>query len=298
MRSRILIVTCLSLLIFAGGVALYLYPSKSTEIITLTADTSPTKKKPTDPGGMVLPNSDSLVYEKLKTKVTNRKIRILPEPEAPIEIRRTLKTEAKFLDSIEEILDNIEYYEAKLANNKPDALGGSQDSRYGDSSYEDSSYRDSSYGDSRYLDSNYVMPNILIAKSEIPDDMMQDNPPQNDSSRGPHSILIAGTKLNITRAAEPEHKMAQFNLISKDSDGYKIQLSSAYSLASAETQWKALQKRHAKILKGAALITKRVEGKNERIFYLVMAGTYSSLSHAKSLCRKLGARKQNCIITR
>ena len=74
--------------------------------------------------------------------------------------------------------------------------------------------------------------------------------------------------------------------------------SSAYSQNEAQNKWATIQQKHKKILQGANLVVKRVEGKNEQIFFLVMAGSYPSLGHAKLVCKKLSRRKQNCIVTK
>ena len=63
-------------------------------------------------------------------------------------------------------------------------------------------------------------------------------------------------------------------------------------------KWQTISQKHRKILNDANLIIKKIEGKNERIFFLVMAASYPSLSHAKLLCKKLSKRKQNCIVTK
>lgn len=51
----------------------------------LTADTSPAKSRPDQPGGMEVPHQDKLVYERLHEKGTQPNIeRLLPPPEAPL----------------------------------------------------------------------------------------------------------------------------------------------------------------------------------------------------------------------
>lgn len=233
----------------------YFYPSNTLDVITLLPDDLETKKKPTDPGGLVLPNSDSLVYERLKgSSPIEKKINLLPEPEEAIEIIRNQEIKANIFDSIDEILDNIEYYEDEY--NSPEKNN---------------------------IDNfDYVIPNILLAKD---DDKLEEN-----------SIRVTGSNLNIIKAIEGERKLIKANVIDKNEKGYKIQLASAYSQNDATKKWQSISQRHKKILKDANLIIKKIEGKNERIYFLVMAGSYPSLSHAKLLCKQLSKRKQNCIV--
>lgn len=251
----IILLFVLALVVFA--VRSYVRSSQSDNVVILQPDDSETKKKPKDPGGLVLPNSDSLVYESLKKgKYSEKKINLLPDPEEPLEIIRKQEVKAKLLDSIDEILDNIEYYENEyIALEKEDIEN-----------------------------SEYIIPNILLAKD--------------DSKLDENSIYVPGTSLNIMKALEGGHKIANYNVVNEVEKGYKIQLASAYSQGDAMKKWKEISQKHRKILNDANLIIKKIEGKNERIFFLVMAGSYPSLSHAKLLCKKLSRRKQNCIITK
>jgi cell division septation protein DedD len=55
------------------------------ELPLIEADDSPTKHRPAEPGGMVIPNQDKLVYETLGDERNLDKIeRLLPPPEEPL----------------------------------------------------------------------------------------------------------------------------------------------------------------------------------------------------------------------
>lgn len=258
MKQKVIIILLLiGLSLVAFAIRSYFYSSHSDDVVTLLPDDSETKKKPKDPGGLVLPNSDSLVYERLKGgSHRERKINLLPEPEEPIEIAKKQEVKTKLLDSIDEILDNIEYYENEYITSE----------------------------DNDTENTDYVVPNVLLAKD---DDKLDEN-----------SIYVPGTSLNIIKALEGGHKIANYNVVDEEEGGYKIQLASAYSQNDAMKKWQYISQKHRKILNDANLIIKKIEGKNERIFFLVMAGSYPSLSHAKLLCKKLSKRKQNCIVTK
>lgn len=225
----------------------------------LAPDERPTKKKPEDPGGLVVPNSDSLVYEKLQSGIQKkRKVNILPEPEEPLELLKKADDPVIFLDSIDEILANIESYEDVLA--KDEAIAEEVD--------------------------ELVMPNDLKAK------------PVSKSQDDEEEIIIPGTSLSIIRSAETRFYMQDVEITNNENAGYKVQLAVAFSQSDANARWQEITRRHGRILQGANLITRKVEGKNERIFYVVMAGTYPSLSYAKLVCKRLISHKQNCIVTK
>lgn len=257
MRNRRLVISAIILLLLLIVAGYYFMRSSGDMgVVTLSPDHGETKVKPKDPGGMVIPHSDSLVYQKIKKgNVVERKVNLQPEPESPVNMNRAPEAKSNLVNSIDEILANIEYYESQLSEEGGD------------------------------LEEEYILPNNLLSK-------------ENAQAEEDKYLFVPGTKLQIIRALESRYKSLDEHILAEDQDGYKVQLSSANSLPEAKKQWQFLKQKHAKIIKNANLITKRVEGKNERIFFLVMAGTYPSLNHAKLVCRKLTARKQNCIITK
>lgn len=269
MRSKKFIILIFIACITAITLILYFfYARHSHEIVTLQPEEGETKVKPENPGGIVIPNSDSLVYNKLySADVKKTQTYILHNTEDPVELKRSKEDQTQYLDSIDEILANIENYENEAPNNS--SINSSVDNN-----------------------EDYVMPNNLknLAQKQ---ELVTDNRDTQDKL-----VSSFNNGLKIIKSEDERYRSMQINVVSKSEDGYKIQLSSAYSLADARKQWLAIKTKHAKILGNANLITKKVSGKNERIFYLVMAGTYPSLSNAKLVCRKLSFKKQSCIITK
>ena len=232
-------------LILATFLLFYLYTSEPKEIVILSSDNTKTKKKPKDPGGIVIPNSDSLIYDKLrKTNIASHDIRITSITEKPLRLKRNLNSQPKFLDSIDKILFDIEQHEKKIVKKDNDSRAN------------------------------------------------------NETTHVLHSADTKTPKLQITTGSGNRYKekSPSINSITKE-NGYKIQLAVSYSFEDIAPYWHQIKTKH-KILARADLITKKIKGKNERIFYLIMAGTYPSLSQAKLVCRKLSSAKQNCIITK
>lgn len=262
MRKRFVISACIGGAVAFMLISYFFKPLSNKEVLTLYPDEGQAKVKPSDPGGVIIPYSDNLVYNKLRSKDAKLDgIHFLPDPEKPIEIvRNTIESQPQFLDSIDEILANIEHYETELVE--------------GDLDDNDAS--------------DYIMPNMLTAKDSEPDNSEACN----------EVIFVAGAKLQVIKALEDRYQLSRNNVVSKGEQGYKIQLSSASSEADANKQWRRIRKKHSKILQDTHLIIKKVEGKNERIFFLIMAGTYPSLNQAKRVCKHLSYKKQNCIVTK
>ena len=82
-------VTGFAIVAVIAGLGGYVYQEAAapavSELPLIEADDSPTKHRPAEPGGMVIPNQDKLVYETLGDESNLDKIeRLLPPPEEPM----------------------------------------------------------------------------------------------------------------------------------------------------------------------------------------------------------------------
>ncbi len=82
-------VTGFAVIAAIAGLGGYVYQETTApavgELPLIEADDSPTKHRPAEPGGMVIPNQDKLVYETLGDEGNLDKIeRLLPPPEEPM----------------------------------------------------------------------------------------------------------------------------------------------------------------------------------------------------------------------
>jgi len=222
------------------------------------------KRRPIDPGGIIIPHSNSLIYEKLKpANAPEAEINLSSEPEEPLELGfRSPAHDVAEYDSIDDILAKID-------------LDGEDKPAVNVSSSE--------------VD-NTVNTELTRA---MEDDGNIDNSTDEDKGEGQANI----PQLKITKLSGENNKLYKLNKNSADS-GYKIQLSLAWSEKEAKNEWERIQMRHMKYLKNAQLVIKKVKTNNNRIIYLVMAGNYPSLNQAKLVCKKLVSSKQNCIVTK
>ena len=222
------------------------------------------KRRPIDPGGIIIPHSNSLIYEKLKpVNALEAEINLSSDPEEPLELGfRSRANDVAEYDSIDDILAKIDLE----GEDKPVANISALE-----------------------VDNNITTELIR----NIEDDGNDGN--NLDVSREEAEANIP--QLKITRLSGENNKLYKLNKNSADS-GYKIQLSSAWSEKEAKNEWERIQMRHLKYLKNAQLIIKKIKTNNNRIIYLVMAGNYPSLNQAKLVCKKLVASKQNCIVTK
>lgn len=227
------------------------------EIIVLAPEMSATKKKPDDSGGLIIAHSENSLYEKLRLRSTStEKINILPEPEEPMQLNDKLALDTPVL-----ILDSIDEILANISIDEDVDLIQPENANIVEN-----------------IESEDAKEQIIVQKEEGT------------------QIYVEGTKLNIVRSTNPRFGTNKIDVIKNEYGGYKIQLSLVFSQNDAYSRWQEISKRHSKILKGANLIVKKINGQNDRIFYMIMAGTYPSLNQAKLVCKKLILHKQNCIV--
>lgn len=220
------------------------------------------KRRPIDPGGIIIPHSNSLIYEKLKpASAIEAEVNLSSDPEEPLELGfRSHANDVAEYDSIDDILAKIDLE----GEGKPAA--------------------------------NVSLPEVdNTVTAELTSNMEDDGNDYNnpDVSKGEADI----PQLKITKLSGENNKLYKLNKNSTDS-GYKLQLSLAWSEKEAKNEWERIQMRHIKYLKNAQLVIKKVKTNNNRIIYLVMAGNYPSLNQAKLVCKKLVSSKQNCIVTK
>ena len=263
--SKIILFAVITL---AGLIALYLkcFSHINNKDIILSENQEEYKRKPLDPGGVIIPHSNSLIYEKLKpSNAMIGNVNFLSDPEEPIDLgfKSNLENVAVY-DSIDDILAKLDLHQEDIiARNEP-------------SNREE----DSVSNTTDLVNSNSLHDEIHVSDTPIT----------------PSTDQIV-SKLKITKLGAENNKLYGFNINSVES-GYKIQLSSAWSEKEAKTEWQKIQVRHIKYLKNAQLIVKKVKVNNDRIIYLIMSGNYSSLNQAKLICKQLVSNKQNCIVTK
>jgi cell division septation protein DedD len=86
-RRSLLIAGSIIVVFLFGGVLWYLYyeKNKGGEVPLITADATPVKTAPENPGGMEVENQDRLIFDKVSGETTPLKDAVQPAPEQPID---------------------------------------------------------------------------------------------------------------------------------------------------------------------------------------------------------------------
>lgn len=248
-------------LIFIGAFfgAYYFWYEKEVQIVTIEPEVGAIKVRPEEPGGIVIPNTDSLIYNQ---EIFNKKrIHLLPDPEQPINIPRSVVDNASdqliYSDSIDDILNNLERYE-KLYN-------------------ELASKADLTDVEAQNGIIEYTIEREVAVNEQI----------NSEKEVNPYDLEIekAPTKRRWTRNNTQQN-------------GYLVQLGVAFNENDASTKWQLIKKKHNKLLGKREMVLQKGQGSNGKFFYLIMTGYYESFSDAKYVCRQLIAQKQSCIIVK
>lgn len=242
------------------------YDQDNRQVMVIYPDLLPTKIKPQDSGGILLPNSNNIIYENLRQKKVNRNVVLQPEPEKPLNItQHKVACNIDEVDSIDNILSNIIKID-KTTSQEANKL--------------------------KENENTIILPETI--KSSTEDQIAT-------ASLG-ESITQTTSQnqigLNIVKLTETHRKIDEIALNNQKPGGYQIQLASVKSESEANHEGERLKKKYTKILNDKIIKIKKVKSGNGNYFYLLLMGNYDNISQAKAVCKKLATYQQNCIITK
>ncbi|WP_341756973.1 MULTISPECIES: SPOR domain-containing protein [unclassified Candidatus Tisiphia] len=270
MVNRILLRIIIFLSIFS--VITYLvytnYHQDSGQVVTIYHDQSPTKIKPQDSGGIVIPNANNIIYENLQQKKVSKAITLQPEPEKPLNITKQKSVQSdEDIDSIDTILfgiietDQVKYEKHKLSNNEEGT--------------------------------EIILPNIIKNEPVQKENLIEQQTVP--VAQQPNSNKVG---LNIIKVTESRRKIDDRQLLNKSNQGgYKIQIASVKSESEANQEMERLKKKYGKTFNNIIINIKKVQSDKGNFFYLVLVGNYPNINQAKAICKKLSDNQQGCIIT-
>ena len=263
---KILVATIGALVVAAfGWVAWIAYDEgvRTGEVKTVPvihADIGEIKRKPAEPGGLVVPHQDKLVFNRLAPGQADEPIeRLLPLPEVPLALP------------------------AKESNKPPAVKSVGPVSAPPDTEI------------ATALTPKLVEPGPLPK----PPVVAAVEPPPAPPALPPEPAQLAAKtpppppELAVkTPAPAPSVEKAP---ALKDGAAWRIQLVSLSSLEGAETVWGRMQKANTDLLGGLELLVQTVK-LPKGTFYRVQAGPLANRAAADSLCGTLKSRKQDCLV--
>lgn len=269
------------------GLAWYAYhngtqPMKDDELPVIEADKTPVKEKPLDPGGMQFPNQDKTVFETFAGNNPNlpKVERVLPPPEEPLpqgtdssgtstwindKIKKTPADEAAPASKREQVIPppttDMEAKAAAVAVPPPAAV--------------ESAVAAIDPNTTGYIAKE--QPSAPVEISEVP---VKAAPPD---------------KIAKPVALEEPKKHAAQPAKAAPAHGVQVQLGAYRSEKEAHDAWNKMIRKYAALGSKQPVIVKADLGA-KGVYYRLRAAGFASSAEAKSLCSKLSASGQACIL--
>jgi cell division septation protein DedD len=227
----------------------------------IKADETPVKEQPEDPGGMEIPHQDKKVFEVLKAEPEEEKVEtLMAPPEQVVE-------EAAPVDIAED--------PALKKSSEPETLMSKAEDVKEEVKAEAEATADT------------VATKVEEAKEEIADKVEE---PKEEATEAVEKVEEAPAVSTPPKAAEP--KMAP------GGEAYRVQLGAFRSSDAAKKAWRDLQKKHELLLGGEVYKVVSVEIKGKGVFHRLQAGAFAARADATTLCEKLKAEKQDCLVAK
>ncbi len=286
--------------------------SNNEDIPLVRADTGPTKEKPSDPGGMDVPNRDKTVYERLSGDNTEPKLeRLLPRPEKPLEkpaagmdIPELSETVSKTtgMPAISKELPPAPVEEKKVEQPTEPQMPSSTPqpvAKLPEVPTEEMAEKITPPPPAPLVDQN--APRALTKRSETP--AGPDEKDKEDLAAKIAEALNAPDEKTSPQATPPvsqPQKMAKtVNPIKPlATAGYVLQLMSSKNEAGVKSAWEKIKAKNADLIKGLPGSIVKADLGNKGIYYRLRLGPVQTSDKAKAVCNSLKERKVGCFIVR
>ncbi len=221
------------------------------------------KEKPSDPGGMKVPDRDKLVYDRMAGDQgaggAGQVERLLPPPETPIEPPKEMTEQAP------QALEPKTAVAAAPVPAPPPAAPAAS-----------------------------VAPSAPEPAAQPVAKAQPAPQPAPKPVAEPVKAKPAPTPTPTLAPAAPTVAKAT----GKAGQGYMIQLSAVRNEANAKSEWARLVKKHGDVLGGLELVIQRADLGAKGVFYRVRGGWFANRGEAKAVCAELAKRNVGCLIAK
>lgn len=280
LRWMSVVVVCLVVVGFFS-LAWYAYhtsqqPLSSEDAETITADDSPYKEKPSQPGGMEIEHQDATVYDMIAdpSKKEEAKVeQLLPEAEEPMVTRDTTAVPPK-----KEVGD---YVKQEPAPEQKEAKTQEAPVKVAEPKGEEVVKVAPAAGNPAPAAAapKEVVVNKLLVKAE---------PAAAKPAEAPKSIQVASVaKKEAAKPATPKPAA---------SGAFQVQVGALKSQAEAENTWKTLVAKHGPLLSGKSHTVVKADLGEKGTFYRLRVTGLASKNDASKLCSGLQGRGASCML--
>ena len=236
--------------------------------VFIKADEIPFKERPVDKGGLYIPNQDKKVYQLLDKKKEELQIEhtapTTEDPKEPIALE-----EVKNSEDVEKLIKEETYGRKEEA---PQIV----------------------VSDEMPLEVLPLKPvQKGIQKKAPTPPKVKKIPTKKTTKKG---LLSDSKKATEKEALKKKNAQTKKQALKKTGKTFAVQLLSAQNEKAVEKAWKNILKKQKQILSKYSHRVKKVKiGKNT--FYRLLIGNFRARTEALSLCKKLKAHKQSCVLS-
>ncbi|HEC90382.1 MAG TPA: SPOR domain-containing protein [Alphaproteobacteria bacterium] len=254
--------TLVVITVIGGGGAWYFYGQRlaggDDAVPLIRAAEGPVKVRPDNPGGMIVPDRDKLVYDRMQGMEGRPAERLLPPPEIPLA--------PPGAETLEKTVTAPAVMPSPVTS--PPALEPA---------------------------ARPTTKEVLAAKPPSPPPpVLEDEVKKLTAAAKPKAKKEAATpaakpETLMARAAKPPKAQASV---------YRVQLAAVRTQKRAREEWGRLQKKHSTLLGLLTMSLTRADLGTKGVFYRLRAGPLATESAARELCDELAKRKVGCLIIR
>jgi hypothetical protein len=271
-----------------GGVTWYAYTqgvrTGSEGAAPFLKPTGPAKVQPTEPGGLDVPNQDKLVYNRLDRRGDDKKVeRLLPPPESPLPPPKGAVGSAAASPAKEPPLAS-----PKLA--RPDSPP-EQTAKFPEPPKPPEKQKKETKTTEPPKPPQPPQPTAAPAAPKAATPTVPPPPAAPTAAVKPPAPPKAP-------AAQPATSATAVKPPASPGKGYRVQIGSMRSQASAERAWKITSGKHKDVLGALSLQVQRAKLQGRGEFFRVQAGPLKDAAAARQVCTTLKQRKVGCIIVR
>ncbi|NCB49125.1 MAG: SPOR domain-containing protein [Alphaproteobacteria bacterium] len=232
--------------------------------VFIKADEIPFKERPVDKGGLYIPNQDKKVYQLLDKKKEELQIEhtapTTEDPKEPIALE-----EVKNSEDVEKLIKEETYGRKEEA---PQIV----------------------VSDEMPLEVLPLKPVQKKVQKKAP------TPPKVKEIPTKKGLLLDSKKATEKEALKKNNSQVKKQALKKTGKAFAVQLLSAQNEKAVEKAWENILKKQKQILSKYSHRVKKVKiGKNT--FYRLLIGNFRARTEALSLCKKLKAHKQSCVLS-
>lgn len=273
--------TALAVVIVAGfGIGIwYAYDQGVKKGVKLAppiikADDTPVKEQPKDPGGMEIPHQDKEVFNVLK-----------PEEEAPEKVEQLMAPPESVVEEAAPV--DIAEDPVLKKSSEPEKLMESATEEVAQST-EEMIAAAKKAAQAATADTPST-PKVDATAAEAEEKAKQDAAAKEKAAALAAEQDAKDAKVETEPAAAKEAPAGT---------AYRVQLGAFRSGDAAKKAWRDLQKKHEELLGGEVYKIQSVEITGKGKFYRLQAGAFEVRDGATTLCTKLKAEKQDCLVAK